>query len=352
MHSKLATPDEIFSFMKEWGNRCPVVIVPTKYYSTPTPQFKEHGVSTVIWANHLMRSAVKSMQDTAKTIFEQQSLVDVEEKVVTVKEVFRLQNDAELEEAEKKYFQKNEGANAIILAASRGGELGDLTIDRPKTLIQVNGTSLLEQMVSKIRETGINNINVIRGYKKDVFPELGVQYFDNDLFDSTGELSSLNVALDKINGECLISYGDIVYKKYILNLLKDSNADISIIVDSKLGNRTKDYAGDFVECSEEDGHGFSQGTTTLLRTSLAKMNDCSLKIMGEWIGLLRANEAGSMAIQKAMKELSQKENFHAMKMGDLLNHLIANGNKIGVNYIQGHWMDIDNFKDFEKVQVF
>ncbi|EQC45167.1 phosphoenolpyruvate mutase, partial [Bacteriovorax sp. BSW11_IV] len=146
MHSKLATPDEIFSFMKEWGNRCPVVIVPTKYYSTPTPQFKAHGVSTVIWANHLMRSAVKSMQDTAKTIFEQQSLIDVEEKVVTVKEVFRLQNDAELEEAEKKYFQKNEGANAIILAASRGGELGDLTIDRPKTLIQVNGTSLLEQM--------------------------------------------------------------------------------------------------------------------------------------------------------------------------------------------------------------
>ena len=32
MHSKQTNPDEIFSFMKEWGDRCPVVIVPTKYY--------------------------------------------------------------------------------------------------------------------------------------------------------------------------------------------------------------------------------------------------------------------------------------------------------------------------------
>ena len=36
IHSKRSKPDEIMAFMKEWADRCPVVIVPTKYYSTPT----------------------------------------------------------------------------------------------------------------------------------------------------------------------------------------------------------------------------------------------------------------------------------------------------------------------------
>lgn len=49
------------AFMKEWGDRCPVVIVPTKYYSTPTKVFRDLKISTVIWANHLMRSAVNVM---------------------------------------------------------------------------------------------------------------------------------------------------------------------------------------------------------------------------------------------------------------------------------------------------
>lgn len=39
------------------------IIVPTKYYTTPTDEFREWGVSMVIWANHNMRSAVQAMQD-------------------------------------------------------------------------------------------------------------------------------------------------------------------------------------------------------------------------------------------------------------------------------------------------
>ena len=59
IHSKRSKPDEIIAFMKEWENRCPVVIVPTKYYSTPTQVFRDLKISNVIWANHLMRSALK-----------------------------------------------------------------------------------------------------------------------------------------------------------------------------------------------------------------------------------------------------------------------------------------------------
>src|SRR5688572_4316262 len=39
IHSALSTPEEILSFTSAWDNRCPVVIVPTKYYSTPMEVF-------------------------------------------------------------------------------------------------------------------------------------------------------------------------------------------------------------------------------------------------------------------------------------------------------------------------
>ena len=104
IHSKKADPSDIETFMAEWNNRHPVVIVPTKYYTTPTDHFRDMGVSLAIWANHNMRASVAAMQATSKDIFERQSLEGVEPNVVPVSEVFRLQNVAELKEAEKKYL--------------------------------------------------------------------------------------------------------------------------------------------------------------------------------------------------------------------------------------------------------
>ena len=39
IHSKKSTADEVLTFTREWANRCPVVLVPTKYFTTPTDSF-------------------------------------------------------------------------------------------------------------------------------------------------------------------------------------------------------------------------------------------------------------------------------------------------------------------------
>ncbi|CAF4420602.1 unnamed protein product [Adineta steineri] len=104
MHSKQKDPKEIEQFMKAWNNQGPVVIVPTNYYLTPTDTFQKWGISTVIWANHNLRSSIKAMQATSKRIYNEQTLVNIEPNIVSVKEVFRLQNDQELVNAEKKYL--------------------------------------------------------------------------------------------------------------------------------------------------------------------------------------------------------------------------------------------------------
>ena len=104
IHSKKSSADEIASFMEEWGDRCPVVIVPTKYYTTPTQTYSKMGISSVIWANHLVRSAITAMQHTAAQIYNSQSLMDVENNIAPLSELFELQNADELQIAEEKYL--------------------------------------------------------------------------------------------------------------------------------------------------------------------------------------------------------------------------------------------------------
>ena len=112
IHSKESEPDQVLEFMARWTGGCPVVIVPTMYWSTPASVFADAGVSLVIWANHLLRSSVAAMQRTAQTVFDASSVASIEAEIVGVPEIFRLQRAAELEEAEARYLPNN-GAGAL-----------------------------------------------------------------------------------------------------------------------------------------------------------------------------------------------------------------------------------------------
>lgn len=104
IHSKKPTPEEILAFMNEWRGNSPVVIVPTTYYNTPAGVFSDAGVSVVIWGNHLMRASITAMQLAAARIYQERSLSGVEHEIASVKEIFRLQNAGELDEAELRYL--------------------------------------------------------------------------------------------------------------------------------------------------------------------------------------------------------------------------------------------------------
>src|ERR1700679_2339436 len=104
IHSKLPKADEIVAFAREWARRAPLVIVPTRYYSTPTEVFRQCDISVVIWANHLVRSAVTAMQSVAREICQSQTLVNIEDRIVPVDEIFRLQDADEYAAAERLYL--------------------------------------------------------------------------------------------------------------------------------------------------------------------------------------------------------------------------------------------------------
>lgn len=353
MHSKISKPDEILAFMKEWGNRCPVVIVPTKYYATPTKVFRDAKISLVIWANHQLRSAITAMKETVQKIYTTQSLIEVEDKVAPLKEVFRLQNDDELQLAENLYLKtpEHEKISGIILAASRGAELGELTETVPKAMISINGQPLIKKMLELFNERGIKDISIVRGYKKETFTFPNINYFDNDDYASTGELVSLYKAKEKIDGTTIITYGDILYRKYILSTLLDEEGDILVVADANLERRCCGNQSDFITATKPYSKEFSEEPVFLKSikfTELAKTDQFD----GEWIGLVKSNTAGSAIIKTELEVMSKQDNFEKMKMPDLLSNLINKGIQIKVVYIDGHWLDVDNLKDLRNVAAF
>jgi phosphoenolpyruvate phosphomutase len=77
IHSKRADPSEILAFVEAWQGRCPLVIVPTTYASTPSAVFRRAGIRLVVWGNALVRASVAAMQRVARAVQQSETLVDV-----------------------------------------------------------------------------------------------------------------------------------------------------------------------------------------------------------------------------------------------------------------------------------
>ena len=347
IHSALSVPDEILAFKQEWGNRGPVVIVPTKYYATPTEVFRQHGISMVIWANHMLRTAVAAMQKTARTLKEQEHLLSIEDKVAPVSEIFRLQNAAELQDAEERYLPRGaENTSAIVLAASRGDELRELTEHQPKTMIKIQGTPILAHIVDAYNAVGIKDITVVRGYKKEAVTLPNLTYLDNDEFAETGELDSLSKALSARKGQAkdlIISYGDVLFNKYIPQALCQEKEDFVIFVDSDWQNQSS-YArlGGFAECSLPNSKKAFNA-----RIYLKQLGDMVPKEQthGVWMGFLKVSPTGGAQLQTILATMMADPANRKAGIPHLLQALLNRRQPIRVLYTVGHWLDINSLDD-------
>ncbi|HEV7357357.1 MAG TPA: phosphoenolpyruvate mutase [Steroidobacteraceae bacterium] len=351
IHSKLSKPDEIVTFAKEWARRAPLVIVPTRYYSTPTDVFRRAGISTVIWANHLLRAAASAMQGVAKEIFESQTLVNVEDRIVSVNEIFRLQDAEEYSAAERIYLS-NAGAPraAIVLAASRGSGLEALTVDRPKVMLPIAGKPLLRWLVDGFKKENINDITVVGGYRADAIDSAGIKLVVNERYAETGELTSLACAVESLDSDAVIAYGDLLFRSYVLRDLVEAKADFAVVVDSFMTGDSNLTVRDFAYCSRSDDRGLF-GTPVLLErvTSAA---DEKRAPDGRWVGLLGVSRAGLSKLKAMIATLRAEADFDELDLPALLNALTAAGSAIEVVYVHGHWRGVNDLDDLRQAVDF
>jgi phosphoenolpyruvate phosphomutase len=344
IHSKLSKPDEIVTFAKEWARRSPLVIVPTRYYSTPTEVFRQAGISTVIWANHLIRSAASAMQSVAKEIFESQTLVNVEDRIVSVNEIFRLQDADEYTAAERIYLS-NSGMPraAIVLAASRGSGLEALTTQRPKVMLPIAGKPLLRWLIDGFKKENINDITVVGGYRADAIETAGIKLVVNERYAETDELASLACAIDNLDSDVVISYGDLLFRSYVLRDLTASKAEFSVVVDSLMTGDSNHTVRDFAYCSRADDRGLF-GKPVLLEQVTSQASD-ERAAHGRWVGLLNASRAGVSKIKSVIAAMRADGRIDTLDMPALLNALIEGGANIEVLYVHGHWRGVNDLED-------
>jgi phosphoenolpyruvate phosphomutase len=345
VHSKKNHAAEITGFMERWDRRCPIVIVPTMYYATPAETFRRAGISLVIWANHLVRASIAAMRDTASRIAATESLLEVEGRVTSVREIFRLTGNDELEEATRRYLPATRSVRGIVLAASRGSGLDAATADRPKCMIDVRGKPLLHQLLGTLDEAGIADVAVVRGYRKEAIPTAGITVVDNDAYADTGEAASLACALPHLEGETVVVYGDVLFRRYILEELLESTADITVVVDSAHTGAANPR--DLVSATMRNTGFYHDDEVPLLTGVAADPKSAS----GQWIGLMHLSAQGTQLVRAELEAMRAEGVLAKADLPELMQRL-SRQHQIAVHYITGHWLDVDTTADLAEARNF
>ncbi len=345
VHSKRKDAAEITGFMARWDRRCPIVIVPTMYYATPTDTFRQAGVSTVIWANHLVRASISAMRETARAIASAQSLIDVEDRLTSVREIFKLTGNDELEAASQRYLPVSRNVHGVVLAASRGSALGEVTAAMPKCMVDVRGKPLLHRLLGTLNEGGVGDVTVVRGYCREKILPDGFGVVDNYAYAETGEAASLACALPSLNGEAVVVYGDVLFRRYILEGLLASAADVTIVADAS--KRPTANPRDLVAVDRGDTLAYLDDGPAHL-TGVGVLPEAAA---GEWIGLMHLSARGTELVREELAAMQAEGVLPQADLPALLQRLIGRGG-VAVHYITGHWLDVDTATDLAAARNF
>jgi phosphoenolpyruvate phosphomutase len=347
IHSKRNDPSEIEAFMRQWDQAKPVIIVPTMYYRTPTQKFRDWNVSLVIWANQVLRASVTNMQQTASRIYGDQSLGNVEETIVPVKEIFRLQNVIEYKQAEDRYLPQLKTFKGLILAATRGQNFGSLTDDKPKTMIRAGDAPILAKIVKTFNACRVKDISVVVGYCKDAVDLPNLKYIGNDDYDRHEILYSLYLAREVFDEATIVSFGDILFEEDILRKLMACEADVALAVDSRplaaIGTE-KDLVRAAEPYSEQYGACDVCPVRAVRQVRKGQPPD---DYQGEFIGLFKLSQEGARRVRQELEQLAEKDpDFIRRKsINDFFNYLIEKHCDVQLRYFRGHWKDIDSIED-------
>jgi len=120
----------------------------------------------------------------------------------------------------------------LILAAGRGSRMGHLSEDRPKCLVELAGTPLIERQIAALRRGGVDEIGVVRGYRAEMIDFPGLSYFANERWSETNMVMSLAAAAPWLrSGPVVVSYADIFYRGELVRGLAGAAGQLVVSYD-------------------------------------------------------------------------------------------------------------------------
>ena len=129
---------------------------------------------------------------------------------------------------------------AIILAAGMGKRLKELTQDRTKCMVQVNGVALIDRMLHQIESRHLSRIVIVGGYEGEKLMKyidtLGIRtpivYVQNPIYDKTNNIYSLALAKDYLcQDDTLLFESDLIFEDAVIDQLLDDPRETLALVD-------------------------------------------------------------------------------------------------------------------------
>jgi choline kinase len=239
----------------------------------------------------------------------------------------------------------------IILAAGTGSRLAPLTNDRPKCLVELAGRPLLEWTLAATERSGIDEVVVIGGYRAEQLRKYDVTLLVNENFATTNMVHTLFRARAYFGDGFIMSYGDIAYAPDVLERLMDAPPGVSVVVDADWRSYWERRFDDPLKDAEtlklaDDGRIVEIGNRP---RSFAEID-------AQYIGLVAFKGGGVSALERAIEAAGADQArgrnpfgcprpLDALYMTDLLQGMIALGERVMPLAISGQWIEVDSCSD-------
>ncbi len=126
------------------------------------------------------------------------------------------------------------------MAAGSGKRMRPLSDKIHKTLLQVQGRSIIQWIVDALLENGITDLVIVTGYQAasirahlaEVYPSLNITYIHNERYEQTNNIYSMAMALNgiTIDGEVVLIECDLIFEPAVIKrLLASPRSNIALV---------------------------------------------------------------------------------------------------------------------------
>ena len=369
IHSKEKDPAQIMEFAKHYQKmtqkincKKPMVCVPTTYNTLTEDELRAAGFSIVIYANHLLRSANKAMEETARTILLNQRSFEVDPICSPVREIFQTVGFLEVKEKDK-LDGNNKNIPIIIPAAGEDPSLSSILNGKPKSMFEIAGKTLLDWQISALNSNNLTNITVITGYKGREMKGEDITFQENKKYKKGSELHSLMEARNKMASGFIMLYSDILFEENIMSKILTCQEDIVLVVDNTMQYHAPEAnkIQDFVISKNKHlptRRKISFACENIISKIGSKLNPETAT--HEFIGLAKFTKTGAEQLLQTYEDcvknyhgkFQEADDISQFKFTDLIQEMIDRGYVANFLEIHKGWLEIHHAEDIDLANHF
>lgn len=228
---------------------------------------------------------------------------------------------------------------AIIMAAGKGSRLGSLTKDKPKSLLEIDGKSLLEINLNMLHRYGIWDITIVTGFQDKKFIEAtkaipGITLIYNPFYEFTNVIGSYYMGMKQLCDDFIYLHADTICDIKIFEELLASDGDIVLPVDNgpcdEEAMKVKVVDGKIVKITKE------------MPVEIA---------YGEFIGIAKIKKSVIDDLNATVLSVLRDRIYNSYFEGALQRVIDMKKYNIGMVKTDGRfWLEIDFLEDYKRAE--